>query len=434
MANQFFHNKISRAAYQFETAQAVNPGWAGTENSIDHLVVGIDALKQFVAPNDVLHPSRARQFRHRAPILGTRNVEVPISFYLHGVGAVTAIDAQVAQTALMDLFVNGLGGVHRTYSRTITAAADAHTITVSDVTGFEVGSAVAIEDTTSPTPFHTGKVFIREVVAIAADVLTLDEDLPFTPANGDICHGAGVGHTDEAVLTDSSGAAGRTMSWWFEKHDATNEIWELLGSRLELKLGAFSKNAPPTFEAMLKAPYFRHEDLVAPTWTSVPEGFAPRAIGLGTTLSIRKWSTLLAPPTTIASIHGASVEVELGVPATPVETVTEAEQYMQGIAAWSFDAAIEAGIKIQVGSYDQAWSLGLQEEALYSIRYQLNAPAGAAWSIEMPVCRLIEFPTRGEVGPVGGTMLAFKAIERDPDQGQGADSELSRSNIRVVLA
>lgn len=436
MANQFHHTKKSRVAYLPETSQGQNAGFDGDENCIDHLIVGVDQIKQVVVPNDVLHPSRARMFRHRPPILGTRGVvEVPLSFYLHGVGGVTAVDDQVAQTHLMDIFVNAIGGVDRPFSRDITAAADAHTITVSDATGYSVGSAVAVEDTTSPISAHAGNVYIREIRDISGNILTLDEDLPFTPANGDIAHAAATAYTDEDVLVDSSGAAGRTWSWWIQKGDAVNEIWMLRGSRVELKLGSFGKNTPPTFEAMIKAAYFEHEGLVAPTWTAVPQGFAPRAIGRGTTLSIRKWTgDPLAPPTAIANLHASEVQVELGVPATPVETVTEVEEYMQGLAAFSMDAAVEAGLKIKTAPYLQEYGLALEEEALYSVRYAHNGPPGYAWAIEMPVCRLIEYPTHAEVGVVGGQMLAFKAIERDPDSGQGPATELNRGNVRVVIA
>ena len=436
MPNQFFSTKASRLAFKPETAQANPTPWNGDETLIDHLSIGKDAIAQSVVKNTVLQP-RWGNYGERPPVLGTRNVEVPISMYLHGLGEVTAPDNQVPDTALLRILANALGcaAAERSFSRTIVGpGAETNEIEVTDAAGYVVGANVAVEDTTAPLPQHTEKSYVREILAINGNVLTLDMDLPFTVANGDLAHGCGTAFRDQDVLVDSSGEPGRTLAWWVQGQDDVNEIWELLGTTVELGIGAFAKNQPPVLECMIKGAAFRHEDLVAPTWTVRPEGFAPRAIGLGTTFSIAEYTgDPRAPLKDLTTFYAATVEIEPGTPKTAIETVVERDDYMQGIAAWSSDPEVEGTITANLGSYDKSWGEALSEEKLYYVRYTVHAAPGFTWAIEAPLCRIIEYPVYTDVGVVGGVRLIFKTIERN-EIDDGADTELRKSRIRMVLA
>lgn len=430
-------NLTSVAAFAEETVQGtyVDPAtWAdpGVGVLFDHFAYDTTALTQTLIRDEVQEQLRYRAQGHRAWIRGLRNVALDIGIHWTGAeGNTTAIDSQIERTLISKIGKIAWGGEHRGYSRTIASASDDHTITVSDATGLEVGAHVAVEDTTSPIPDHDGKVFIRQIVAIAGDELTLDEDLPFTPATGDVAHATITVYVDSFWVEDSTPGAGRTCSLYLRRDRPPDEeeVWLLRGCKPELKFGEFTRDTAPRLNITWHAGSFEHEalgDTIAlPTLPTTSEGIAARVIGRDTTMSIGVYGD---PTRTIEC--AASCSFDPGVPVIMMESVDEPYDGMEGMNGWSTGSST-GKVDMVLYNYRKTWAQALAAGTYYRVRYGQPAEPGNAWAITTPRCTISSSPVRVDAGPVDGVQLSMECTENLDAIGT---TEIAKSTVCLVMA
>lgn len=424
-----FHEETIQGTYDtpadWETNGAVNA---------DHFDYDVTTITQTLIRNEVQEQDRYRAQGHRPWILGLRSGDTEVGFHWTGAeGQIVANGDQIARTMLSKLIKIAWGGEHRGFTRTITAAADEHTITVDDVTGLEVGAHVAVQDITSPIADHEGKVFIRQITDITGLVMTLDEDLPFTPANTDLARAAITMYIDSFWIEDSTPGAGRTCSVFLRRDRAPDEeeVWLLRGCKPEISFGEFSRDGHPRISAVFKRGSYEHEilgtalSIPIPTIPSTSDGHPSRVIGRDTVMSIAEYGD----PTPILEC-AASVSIQPGVPVEMMPSVDEPYDGMEGMNGWSSGSSTGV-VEATLYDYRKEWAQGLQAGTYYRVSYAQPAEPGNAWRITCPRNVISKSPVRAPAGPVDGTQLAFEMTENLDAIGT---TEIAKSTICLVMA
>lgn len=411
------HLHRSWLAYAREATQAAPvTDWDGDGQLVDHLEADPGAIAQSLIEDATLN---FRAFTKRRFIKGIRNADnLKVKLNWHGTGTVTADTVAVAQTPLMEILEHCWGGQTRTKSTTCTGGT-ALIPEIASADTIDEGVFIGFEDLGDP-----GRVHIRRVIAVNALAVTLDQALPFTPANGDKAHGCCITYIDEDVLEDST-AGDRTFAWRLER-SGTDAVYEFVGTKAMLGI-SMPRNAPPALELSVFAGNFKHEDLTKETWTQTPSGQAPLAIGRDTKLFVQVYGTH-----TSTDLHCQQMAVETGVPIVPIDTVTEVDALMEGRAGYSIqpmDTTLTPVIVPQVND----WEVGLQADTMYKLRYSQIAQAGKAWAIHASRCEIGETPKFTGVNSVQGVSVKFRAHE-DLENSSAGNAKLWRSKLILVQA
>lgn len=412
----FKHPHKHWLAYAVEPTQGALIGdWDGDGQLVDHLEADPAAAAQSLIEDMTLNH---RAYTERAMIKGIRNNDsLKIKMNWHGTGAVTANTAQVAQTPLMEILAHCWGGQIRTKSTTCTGGS-ATVPELASMDTIDEGVFIGFEDQGDP-----GRVHIRRVLSVAGSAVTLDQALPFTPANGDPAHGTCATYIDEDVLEDSS-AGNRTFAWRLEK-GADEACWEFIGTKANLAISC-PRNAPPSIELSILAANFRHEILTQETWTQTASGQAPLAIGRDTKFFLQTYGT-----NTSTDLHTSTITVETGVQSVPIDTVTEVDSRMEGRAGYTVGQAktfITAVLVPQLNDYEVA----LQANTFYKCRYAQVAQAGKAWAIHCSRVEICETP-KWQSATAQAVSVKFKAHEDLPNSS-ASNAKLWRSKIILVQA
>lgn len=267
------HRSILRSYFAGPAPEAVPcvpdaGGWAA-QQWLEHLAVDVTGLEEALIVDPTLE-RRMLPTGKRIKIRGIRNGTFSARVKLHGTGAVTAIDSQVAETGLAKTLKHCLGGLHRTYSRTIVSGTTTViTFANTKTAGFIPGCLVAFEDTTAPDTSSEGKLHFARVIAVddGADTITLSEELPFTPAAGDIAHSTITIYPVESFLEDAV-TAGGLASWLIKKTRAdTDHLWEALGCVATMGIANLGRGQLPEVSLAIMTANFNHtayDDLVDP--------------------------------------------------------------------------------------------------------------------------------------------------------------------------
>lgn len=415
------HPYKSWLAFFEETTQGDGPvgeDWDGDGVLIDHLEVDPSAIVQSWVVDATLN-TRAKTIRKNIP--GLKNVEgVKVGLNWHSVGVETASGNQVSETAHTKVCKHLLGGQQRGYSTTCTGGTASIPVVASG-TGIDEGVFLGFEDADDP-----GRVHIRRVVSwnLGGLAATLDQALPFTPANGDKVHACVMSYIDEDVLEDSEDGP-YTWSWRIEK--GVEAVWNLHGSKANFSM-SFPRNAPPRMDLTVMAATFRHETLTKETWTQTPAGFAPLAIAPDTKIFLQTYGTY-----TDATYCTSSFAMEPGVLINPIDTVVTAEgSQMEGRCGYTLGQA-ETTVSVGLVPFDDDWETALQAGTYKTIRYAQVAQAGKAWAIHFSRCEIAETPKWGVLSNAQGVNLKFRCHE-DLDNSNAANAKLWRSNIILVQA
>lgn len=429
------HKHINRSliAYFPETTVCSPPAdWGASGTNFEHLGVDISGVKQSLIVDPTME-TRAKAMGKRHLIKGHRNVDWSFRGKLHGIGAETTEDSQVAATYLATLLEWCLGGMTRTYTRAVVSAADAKTITVGAglTTGFVVGACIAVEDTTSPAAQYDQKPIVRQIASVDAgtDTITLTEVLPFVPAAGDIIHATITLHVDETFLEDAArGAALHTMNFLHKRTNGdTNTLYQFEGTVASLAIQGLGKGQLPELIFNCLSANFRHsgeDSLTEPTFASI-EGKPQLSCGVDMLCTISA-----AGGTTSDLVDVREVTFETGVTRTREETTTEVDDRFEGMATYGVQFS-DTKVNLNLSGYAPAWYAALKADTEYRFNLQQPGPgtgAGKGWAILMPRCRVVATPTL-----VNNTATLGAQVELAAMTPSLATTELGTSPFVIAL-
>lgn len=411
------HLHRSWLAFAFESTQgAVIADWDADGFLVDHLEADPGTIAQSLIEDATLN---VRAFTKRRMIKGIRNNDnLKVKLNWHGSEAVAAATVAVAQTSLMKLLEHCWGGQVRTKSTTCTGG----TALIPELTSVDTispGVFIAFEDLGD-----LGRCHIRRVLAVNALAVTLDQGLPFTPANGDKAHGCAATYIDEDVLEDST-TGNKTLAWRHER-SGTEAVYEYIGTKATLAL-TLPRNAPPSLELGVFAANFEHETLTKTTWTQTPAGQAPLAIGRDTKLFLQTYGTH-----TSTDLHCQQMAVETGVPVVPIDTITKVDARMEARAGYSIQPA-DTTVTPVIVPFDDEYEAALQADATYKLRFAQIAQAGKCWAVHISRCEIAETVKFSPVNSVQGAALKLRAHE-DLANADASNAALWRSKIILVQA
>lgn len=411
------HLHRSWLAFAYETTQGAEiTDWDGDGILVDHLEADPGAIAQSLVEDATLN---LRAFTKRSFIKGIRNNDnAKFKLNWHGSEAVAAATVAVVQTALMKLTEHCWGGQVRTKSTTCTGG----TALIPELTSVDTispGVFIAFEDLGD-----LGRCHIRRVLAVNTLAVTLDQALPFTPANGDKAHGCAATYIDEDVLEDST-TGNRTLAWRLER-SGTEAVYEFIGTKATLGL-TLPRNAPPSIELGVFAANFEHETLTKETWTQTPAGQAPLAIGRDTKLFVQVYGTH-----TSTDLHCQQMAVETGVPVVPIDTITKVDARMEGRAGYSIQPA-DTTLTPVIVPFDDDWEVALQADTFFKVRYSQIAQAGKCWAVHVSRAEIGETVKFTPVNSAQGASVKFRAHE-DLANTDASNAALWRSKIILVQA
>jgi len=420
----------SRFAFYIETTQATPPvnaaAWASDGLLIDHYEADVTEIKQELV-QDTRMESRPYDHATYTMLKGLRNCAAKSSHPLHGSGVETAAAAQITETTLMKLLKHCYGGIHRSNSTTCTGGS-ATEPELTAVTNIIPGCLIGFEDITSPTAANSGKVFVRQVKSIDTLTVTLDEALPFTPANTDKVHAMATIFPSSDRIDMSSPV--QTLSLFFQKHPSDVDLlWQLQGCAGSLSV-KIERGQEPRYEIAWQASNFKHgEDgsLTAPSWAGSSYGFAPLVVGRDTKVSIGEYDT-----TTASDVHVHQAEVMPGFPAIRVPTVTEVEHENEGTKTYGANVLEKPSMTLTTVPYTDDWEVALQADTEYRVRITQHAAAGKIWCFCMPRAQLGETPGPTNVADRWGSKLKFNPRPADNCEG-GSNEDLEKALMLIGI-
>ena len=430
MAHTTIHS--NQLAFFAETTPCVAPvDWAASGTCIEHLSVDVGNVKQTLLADPTLE-TRWSRVGTRRQIKGIRNVEWSTTLKFHGTGVTTAPASQVAQTYLGTILRHCLGGVHRSNSTLLTGGSAAQP-EVTSATNIIPGCLVFFEDTTSPTDQNDGKLHPRVVLDVTGTVLTLDEELPFTPAAGDIAQGTITGYLHDEYLIDARANSG-TMMWFYKKHISnTDLLWQLEGTVASFQLQNLGPGQLPQIVLNNMSANFRLGDedgLTSPAFTSI-QGKAQLSTSRDILCTIQEYGT-----DTIHLVHVNNVAFEPGFTRSKVLTTTEIIHRFNGLDSYSVNPGGPSKLTLTLTRYSDDWYASLRDDVDYRVRiYQPGdgSGAGKAWCVHFSKCQIAETPTRADVGDVNGITVVFQAMV--PDNVTAASNEdLETSRFLIGMA
>ncbi|MBK6920420.1 MAG: hypothetical protein IPH07_23675 [Deltaproteobacteria bacterium] len=416
--------KPSLLAFFQESTQGTGPAngaaWVSSGVRIRHVgdSVDVSGIEQAVVEDE---RSQEGIFDVEYSVKGLRNTSFPMSLYMTGSGATTAQDDTIAETPLMTVLEHALGGMH--LSNSTVLAGGGHTTTVinvDDATNIVEGCLIQVQDATD------GTIAVRRVLDVSTLAVTLDEALPFTPADADVVPAMATFYVDETVLVDSS-AGPTTLSWLIQKGlAAALENFELNGCKSELKSIALTRGGLPTlsFDTMV-ASFDPPGTAPSPTWSSDPIGNAPVSIGPDTVITYQTQGT-----TTINPIHVSEFSVEVGVPVVSVDTNTEVEDGMEGRQGYSTQPA-DTMITLNVVPFGSSAWTQFAADTFRRLRFYKRAAPGQVFAVHFSRCE-IKPPKRGAAGPVSSTQIMLRA-HKDAANSGAANAQMWRSKILLGI-
>lgn len=416
--------KPSQLAYFQEVTQGTGPAnagaWVSSGVRVRHIgdSVDVSGIEQAVVEDE---RSQTGIFDLEYSVKGLRNTSFPMSLYMTGSGTETAQDATIAETPLMTILEHALGGMHRSNSTVLAGGSHTTTvINVDDATNIVPGCLIMVEDATD------GTIAVVGVEAVSSLAVTLDEALPFTPADNDTVHAMATIYVDETVLVDSS-VGPTTLSWLIQKGlAAALENFECNGCKSELKSIALTRGGLPVlaFDTMV-ASFDPPGTAPSPSWSSDPVGSAPVSIGPDSVIVYQTYGT-----TTRAPIHVNEFSVDVGVPVVSVDTNTEVDDGMEGRQGYTTQPA-DTSITLNVVPFGSSAWTQFAADTFRRLRFYKRAAAGQVFAVDFPRCEL-KPPKRGTAGAVSSSQIMLRAHKR-PTNTDASNQQMWRSKIRLGI-
>jgi hypothetical protein len=416
--------KPARLSFFPETTSGTGPAdWAADGQSIRHMDLDLTPFKETMLEDmrSRLAISRDRE----APIPGIKgSVEFPFSIYLTGAEDTAITGEQLLESTTATVIGKGMGGIRRAQSQTVAVAGATSTLVVETVvsTGLVVGDFVQMADS-------NGVMHQRRVTAIAAggvgQILTLHRALPFTPADGSLVVGCITLHIDEDVKEDSQVGP---YTWSFlgeigRQASTARRATEAVGCEVMIESIELSRNGLPMVKfKVLVGSFETSESTTSPTWTDAPTGAAPVPIGPRSRVFLQDRGT-----TTNATLNVSSFEIDPGLPAVRVETMTEDTTGLPGTYGYTLgDAPCTVKFNIVPHTNDHLDDFAARTER--HLQFERLAPAGQAWSIYFPRVVHNERSSPADANGMLGQSLSFEALHDDD-----MTTDVSMSRMVIVL-
>lgn len=439
------HHSIHRQWLAFfqETTPCTPPEapatWASAGTPIEFISVDLAPKEALLV--DPTAETRIQSVGKRRRIKGIRNIDWSAVIKLHGLGAATPEGETAGLTALSQILTWCCGGVHYSNTEEIVSGTATTLVVGNGLTASVIpGCLIAVEDTTSPTAQNLGKLHFARVVEVddGTDTITLAEDLPFTPAAGDVMHGVATIYVDEDYLEDAI-RAGSIRTWnWFHKRakTGTEELWQLEGCVGSFTINNLGRGQLPQIALSIMAANFRYggeDGLTSPSF-GTPQGKPQLSMGKDVRCSISNYST-----TTRTTVDVNATTFEPGLNRVRVETATEEIERFEGMSTYSV-APTDCKMTFTVLPHADSWYGALHDDADYRITLYQPGPGGSAaagagksWCIMMPRAQISETPSRVDVNEVSGASVSFSAMEPDDTTG-GTNEEIEKSLFLIGLA
>lgn len=415
-----------RWAFAEEDPQGTGPANAGewlSEGTRIHVLSESVDPQAFVQETVEDRRSVEDPFEVHRVVKGLRNGEHPMQVYGTGSGVATTTGQQIAVTALMRLLRHCLGGLNRGTSLVANGTHSATTVEFADASGLAVGGHLAM--------VVNGIGYPRRIVAIADNVVTVDQDFPITPEDNDVFAAMATAYVDSAVLFDSNNGGGsgpHTFSHWgaFGQEGAL-EIWELHGCKAGLTGIQLPRGELPILEltnmfASFTAP---NESPANPAWTDPVEGEAPFAVGPDCSLYLGDYGSTASTP----FVDPAEVAIDPGVPVRRIGSNTEQQARMQGTANYA-SAPADTTVTLNISGFDPDYWDDFDADTFKIFRWAKNAAPGGIFCITMPRCEIKDYPRRGTIETVSSNQLLLRAHR---DLASVGASQLARSKICIAV-
>lgn len=437
MAQHFSIHRDNWLAFFAETTICTPPAdWVASGTAVEYISCDFSNVKEALVVDPTIE-ARLSAVGNRKQIRGIRNCEASAVLKLHGTGATTATDATVTATYLSNILAHCFGAQHQTKTREIVSGTTT-VLTVANTKTATIipGCLIAVEDTTSPTAQNEGKLHFRRVIAVddGPDTITISEELPFTPASGDVIHGTITAYVDETVLQDAARSGTLYTFNWFHKRTSsgTDHLWQLEGCVAAAGFANLARGQLPQIALKILAANFRHsgdDSLSNPAFTSA-SGSAQLSNGIDVTCSISDYAD-----DTMNIVDVNATTFEPGISRVRVETTTEVLDRFEGMSTYSV-GAIATKFTTTVLPYAASWYAGLADGDEFRINFYQPGPGsgpGKAWCIHIPRAQLTATPGRVDVNEVHGAALEFGAMVPADTTG-GSNTELQKSIFLVGFA
>ena len=422
------------AVYPETTAGTGPASWDADAFLVDHTSADVSGLTQTVSPDENVE-GRIFASGDRRMLLGLKSGgSLSTTHYLTGHGQTVAAGSAATSTHLAKLIKLALCGERISESVNVTGGT-ATQPTVDSVAGLQEGDFLAFQDLTSPTAIDTGICYVRRILDINTLTLTLDQALPFTPANGDIGRSTIALFLDTAKLQDSTSAAGTTASVKVELGEPTpaaDKVWEIYGACPTLSIQDLNRDAPATIKLdWMPGTWKTHDDVTRTAWSTAKAGLTsvqPALQGIGTSVFVQTYGTATSVCKPVNTF-----EVDLGVPRARIETVTTCTANLEGIAGYSVDARASTSISMSIARLGDDWEGVLQAGTRQVVRYAVSRGPGYGWALHFSRCQLSATPTDKAIGSQAGNSVKWRAGE-DLDNAGATTEDLWKSKAIVVLA
>lgn len=359
--------------------------------------------------------------------IGIDNPEFAFECYMEAAASAPADGSAMARSWQMDLCEHMLGGLDLGSTETAAGTHSTTTVEVADASGISVGGHVAVTLQNYTGLGGATVAHVRRVVAIASDVITVDQAFPVAPVDGDIVGGCATAYVDSTVLENSDAGAGPyTLSWHLARQrEGGTANWEVFGAKAQLnslicERDDFARFAISVFGGSSALPGTAD----APDWTTDPENEVPFQIGRNTQLWFQDYGTTTSAlwATTMFNVD------DFGVPVVPADAITSISEGMQGRAGYSTTRA-DTTVGIAVQGHDAGWWADYSARTWKVARFANLAPRGGGFAITLPRCLINERPDFGDEGGSAINSLQLKAFR---DLASVATTQLARSKICLV--
>lgn len=328
-----------------------------------------------------------------------RASEFSFGAYMHGSPVHAAAGDAATTTAypLAQLLRCALGGMHTGSCRQLSGGTTTAP-TVASATGMAVGDWHFFRPAAAGS---RGQLY--RITAISGTTLTLDRELHFDPAAGDLAHAVIEFYLHPAALTRYTDPGHKTLAFVFAG-DSPDDTFEVRGVKLAASVQAIEPGTPTRLQFAGRATSWARLES-APTFGS-PAGEA------GSVPSVADTTHLLVAPVgqPLAPLDEHSrgaITPNLGVTHEPIPSATGVEG-VAGYRATGFDA-VSLALTVP---FDPAWLTADAAGTEHHLLLQVGDTLGALpWGLYVPQGEIKATPSRATEGGLAGLALMFRGRE-----------------------
>lgn len=389
------HSSLPRTAAclaETEFAEAQDD-WDGDATELYVIEPNVEAVAQTLVDNANIVP---RQTCKHRKIKGLKSdATFSCSIYPTAPGVSAAEAAAATATIESTIMRAAVGGVDLGYCEGL-AGGSASAPELEADPGMVAGDFGFFFDTSE------GVGEFRRIESVAAAVLTLFEDLSFTPDVGgaDVMHAVIDVYPNEDAIENHADANHVTLGWKVQGRDP-EDAYELRGCKPTMGAVGIVAGEPTVIEFAHKVVTWAQTP--APTsWTSAPSGEAPHVPGVGATCSVRLGTfggamAEVAARGTITFTPGIEHEQDKGPNGT---------EGVHGYSGTIGDATLELTLEYDADYIDEFVS-----GALKHCMIQIGDTPTTAWAIYCPRLEYSAEPVRVDEAGMTSIRVTLRCLE-----------------------